>query len=93
VGVAEEEEEDQEASRGAAPRCERARRMSGVRLASGETLEASSVVLAVGHSARDMYEHLRDAGVPLRVKQFAMGFRIEHPQARALSLCIVAPLP
>lgn len=38
------------------------------------------VVLATGHSARDVYEQLDDAGVRLEAKGFAMGVRLEHPQ-------------
>jgi uncharacterized FAD-dependent dehydrogenase len=53
----------------------------GVELADGSSVAASRVVLAVGHSARDMYAHLADLGVALAPKNFAMGFRIEHPQA------------
>jgi uncharacterized FAD-dependent dehydrogenase len=55
-------------------------RTSGVRLASGEELEASHVVLATGHSARDIYLMLHDAGHRLEEKPFALGLRIEHPQ-------------
>lgn len=39
------------------------------------------VVLATGHSARDMYYNLHDSGVTLEPKSFACGFRIEHPQS------------
>jgi uncharacterized FAD-dependent dehydrogenase len=38
------------------------------------------VVLATGHSARDVYESLHRADVKLEPKGFAVGFRIEHPQ-------------
>lgn len=37
-------------------------------------------ILATGHSARDVYHNLRDAGVKLEAKGFAMGVRLEHPQ-------------
>jgi uncharacterized FAD-dependent dehydrogenase len=37
-------------------------------------------VIAVGHSARDTYQMLLDAGLPLRPKAFQLGLRIEHPQ-------------
>lgn len=40
----------------------------------------SHVILATGHSAEDMLLHLRDLGVTLEPKGFAMGLRIEHPQ-------------
>lgn len=56
-------------------------KVAGVKLADGATLCASRVILAVGHSARDMYTHLHQLGVGLTAKPFAMGFRIEHPQA------------
>uniref|UniRef100_A0A6U9W6G9 FAD-dependent protein C-terminal domain-containing protein n=2 Tax=Pseudo-nitzschia australis TaxID=44445 RepID=A0A6U9W6G9_9STRA len=42
--------------------------------------EGDHVVLATGHSARDVYETLNRAGVKLEPKGFAVGFRIEHPQ-------------
>jgi uncharacterized FAD-dependent dehydrogenase len=54
--------------------------VSGVRLASGEELGARRVVLATGHSARDIYEILQQAGHSLESKPFALGLRIEHPQ-------------
>lgn len=48
----------------------------------GDTLiEGAAVVLATGHSARDVYELLHRRGVPLEAKPFAMGVRVEHPQA------------
>lgn len=40
-----------------------------------------TLVLAPGHSARDTFEMLRDLGVPLAPKPFAIGVRIEHSQA------------
>jgi uncharacterized FAD-dependent dehydrogenase len=55
-------------------------RVSGVRLADGSELEASAVVLATGHSARDVYRWLHEAGHRLEAKSFAIGVRIEHPQ-------------
>ena len=39
-----------------------------------------ALVLAVGHSARDVYEQLHARGVALESKAFAMGVRVEHPQ-------------
>lgn len=55
--------------------------VTGVRLASGEELEAPAVVLATGHSARDVYRWLHAEGVTLATKPFAIGARCEHPQA------------
>ncbi|HPS02436.1 MAG TPA: FAD-dependent monooxygenase [Candidatus Sumerlaeota bacterium] len=53
----------------------------GVRLAGGEELEAGAVALAIGHSARDTFRMLHEAGVPLEAKAFSIGVRIEHPQS------------
>ncbi|WP_322151181.1 NAD(P)/FAD-dependent oxidoreductase [Paratractidigestivibacter sp.] len=46
-----------------------------------ERVAASDVVLATGHSARDVFEMLRDRDVSMERKTFAMGVRIEHLQA------------
>ena len=55
-------------------------RVRGVRC--GDTLvEGAAVVLATGHSARDIYELLYRKGIRIEAKPFAMGVRIEHPQA------------
>ncbi len=56
-------------------------RLRGVRLAGGETVEGDAVVLATGHSARDIYDLLQRRGVLIEAKPFALGVRIEHPQA------------
>ncbi|MBM4283312.1 MAG: FAD-dependent oxidoreductase, partial [Deltaproteobacteria bacterium] len=69
----------------------RGRRVAGVKVASATTGEQASrghdgevgadvVVLATGHSARDVYRFLHDDGVRLEPKPFALGVRIEHPQ-------------
>lgn len=55
-------------------------RIIGVELADGRQLDAGSVVLAVGHSARDTFETLVAQGVPMEPKPFAVGVRAEHPQ-------------
>jgi uncharacterized FAD-dependent dehydrogenase len=44
-------------------------------------LKASHVVLALGHSSRDTFASLWDAGVAMESKPFSVGFRIEHPQS------------
>jgi uncharacterized protein len=54
-------------------------RVVGVTTDSGEEFRADAVVLAVGHSARDVYGMLRDRGVALAPKGFAVGVRVEHP--------------
>lgn len=38
------------------------------------------IVLAIGHSARDTYEELYEAGLGMQAKDFAMGFRVQHSQ-------------
>lgn len=43
-------------------------------------LPASDVVLACGHSARDVFDRVRNAGLFMERKPFAVGVRIEHPQ-------------
>lgn len=55
--------------------------ITGVTLASGETLHSRHVVLAVGHSARDTFEMLVEQGIYVEPKPFSIGFRIEHPQS------------
>jgi uncharacterized FAD-dependent dehydrogenase len=55
--------------------------VQGVRLANGDILEGSQIVLAVGHSARDTFSMLNKVGVYMEAKPFSMGFRIEHPQS------------
>lgn len=45
------------------------------------TLPCRHLILAVGHSARDTFEMLLAAGVPMEAKPFAVGVRIEHRQA------------
>ena len=56
-------------------------KIRGVKLESGEEIAADHVVLAVGHSARDMFELLAARGVAIEAKPFSIGFRIEHPQS------------
>ncbi len=57
-----------------------ARRLSGLVLAGGETLRADHVVLAPGHSARDLFARLYERGVAMEAKPLSIGVRIEHPQ-------------
>ncbi|MGZ3695845.1 MAG: NAD(P)/FAD-dependent oxidoreductase, partial [Bdellovibrionota bacterium] len=52
----------------------------GVRTEHGESIRSPFVVLATGHSAEDMLNHLHEIGVTLEGKSFAMGLRLEHPQ-------------
>jgi len=57
------------------------KRLRGLHLHTGEFLEASHVVLALGHSSRDTFEALSARGVHIEAKPFSIGFRIEHPQS------------
>jgi uncharacterized FAD-dependent dehydrogenase len=54
--------------------------VAGVRLGDGTEIAARAVVLATGHSARDVFELVSRAGVRVEAKPFAIGVRIEHPQ-------------
>lgn len=56
-------------------------RIEGVVLANGDVVNGKSVILATGHSARDVYEVLHDRGVELQPKDFAVGVRVEHKQS------------
>lgn len=52
----------------------------GVTLGDGKQLKCKNLILATGHSARDVYDILNSKGIELESKGFAMGVRIEHPQ-------------
>ncbi|MFM6928194.1 MAG: NAD(P)/FAD-dependent oxidoreductase [Bdellovibrio sp.] len=53
----------------------------GVRTEHRTEFKSPHVILATGHSAEDMINHLHEIGVHLDGKSFAMGLRIEHSQA------------
>ena len=53
----------------------------GVKTANGDIVTGRAVILATGHSARDIYHLLHQKGILLEAKSFAMGVRVEHPQA------------
>jgi uncharacterized protein len=50
-------------------------------LSDGEVVRADSVVLAVGHSARALYDKLLARSIQIEAKPIAVGFRVEHPQS------------
>lgn len=56
-------------------------KIKGVVVNGQDQLLADSVILATGHSARDMYELLHQKNILVEAKPFALGVRIEHPQA------------
>lgn len=51
-----------------------------VKCGSGKTFETDTVILAIGHSARDTFEKLYEKGVKMEKKNFSVGVRIEHKQ-------------
>ena len=53
--------------------------VTGVETAAGETF-AGPVILATGHSARDVYQMLYDSDITIEAKGLAVGVRLEHPQ-------------
>lgn len=55
-------------------------KLAGIVLNDNETLETDSLILATGHSARDIFELLHREGIALEAKPFALGLRVEHPQ-------------
>lgn len=54
--------------------------VTGVAIASGDVLKGEAVILATGHSARDIFELLHRKSIQIEAKPFAMGVRVEHPQ-------------
>jgi len=55
-------------------------RVCGVHCADGSIFEGCAVILATGHSARDIYRLFHNRGWALQAKPFALGVRVEHPQ-------------
>lgn len=55
--------------------------ITGVVVNNADTLHAKAVLLATGHSARDIFELLHKKNIHIEAKPFALGVRVEHPQA------------
>ena len=55
--------------------------LTALELQDGTLIECNQAVFAIGHSARDTFQMLLDASVPMEPKPFSMGVRIEHPQS------------
>ncbi len=53
----------------------------GVKTAEGNFFHGDAVILATGHSARDIFELLHHKKILIEAKPFALGVRVEHPQA------------
>lgn len=56
------------------------KKLQAIQLQDGRELTAKALILATGHSARDIYELLDKKKIALQAKSFAMGVRVEHPQ-------------
>ncbi len=54
--------------------------IKGVKLSDGQEVKGEGVILATGHSARDIFHLLHSKKVKIESKPFALGVRIEHPQ-------------
>lgn len=54
--------------------------IKGVKTQNGDTFKAANVILATGHSARDIFELLHHKGIEIELKPLAMGVRVEHSQ-------------
>ncbi len=54
----------------------------GVKLSDGRELRSEHILLATGHSAKEMYYHLNENKVAMKAKSFAVGVRIEHPRKK-----------
>lgn len=55
-------------------------KIEGVVTSDKDVFRSEYVILATGHSARDIYHLCHDRGIELQMKSFAMGVRVEHPQ-------------
>jgi|TARA_B110000259_G_scaffold48320_1_gene56424 hypothetical protein len=58
----------------------KANKLQAIQLENGEEMTVNAVILATGHSARDVYELLHKKEIRIKAKSFAMGVRVEHPQ-------------
>lgn len=56
-------------------------RVRGIEINHCQRINTECLVLAIGHSARDTFELLFERGISMEAKAFAVGVRIEHPQA------------
>ena len=56
-------------------------KVTSVTVNETEIIPAECVVLAIGHSARDTFQMLHQKGLLMEAKDFAVGFRVEHPQS------------
>ncbi len=55
--------------------------IEGIKTADDDMFKAHAVILATGHSARDIFTLLRSKKILIEAKPFALGVRVEHPQS------------
>ena len=55
--------------------------IEGIKTADGKQWKSKNVILATGHSARDIYYYLHQNNIKIEFKPFALGVRVEHPQS------------
>ncbi len=56
-------------------------KVQSVKTAAGDSFSAGAVILATGHSTRDIFELLHQKNILIEAKPFALGVRVEHPQS------------
>ncbi len=56
-------------------------KIASVKTSDGQTFKAEAVILATGHSARDIFHMMHEKNLQVFFKPFALGVRVEHPQA------------
>lgn len=56
-------------------------KLTAVKTSDGNVFEGDAVILATGHSARDIFHLLHDKKIQVLSKPFALGVRVEHPQS------------
>jgi uncharacterized FAD-dependent dehydrogenase len=54
--------------------------VTGVKIQNGDIINSDKIILATGHSARDIFELLHRKGIEIEAKPFALGVRVEHSQ-------------
>ncbi|PWH84275.1 FAD-binding protein [Algibacter marinivivus] len=55
-------------------------KITAIQFKNGEEMPVENVILATGHSARDIFHLLNKKDIVIEAKSFAMGVRVEHPQ-------------
>ncbi|MEX0944200.1 MAG: FAD-dependent oxidoreductase [Balneolaceae bacterium] len=55
-------------------------RIKGVKTLNGDYFQSKQLILATGHSARDIFQLLHQKGIEIELKPLAVGVRVEHPQ-------------